>query len=427
MTTTGYAADLLRRIIRIDTTNPPGNERPLQELLARELENAGFAVELAGVDPERPNLVATLAGPEPGPVLGLLSHVDTVPADAAAWTHGPWSGDLAGDEIWGRGTQDMKGQTAAEVAAAVTLARAGWRPVRGALKVIVVVDEECGSAEGAAWLCAERPDLALCDFLINEGAGPMLPFEGRSLLTVCVAEKGVARFTVGVDGRPGHASMPNVADNPLPRLAQAIVAIGDAPLIELPTAASDGMFAALGVAGIDELRERDARLAAFAEPMLSATLAPTMVAASQSLNVIPARATAVVDCRVPPGHGQEAALARVRPVLDALPFTTDIEFSEVVAGNGSPPRSPLMDAIDRWLGTQEPQAATMPFMLAAYTDSRSWRDAFPACVAYGFFPQRERSLYEVWPLLHGIDERIAVADLEWAQGAYEAIARDLLG
>lgn len=425
--TSGYVTDLLQRIIRIDTTNPPGNERPLQELLAGELERAGFTVELAGAEAERPNLVATLAGPERGPVLGLLSHVDTVPADASAWSHGPWSGDLAGGEIWGRGTQDMKGQTAAEVAAAVTLARSGWRPARGALKVIVVVDEECGSAAGAAWLCAERPDLARCDFLINEGAGPVVTFEGRRLVTVCVAEKGVARFSVAVQGRPGHASMPNVADNPLPRLAQAIIALGDAPEIELPTAASDGMFAALGVAGIDELRARDPQLAAFAEPMLTATLAPTMVSGSQSLNVIPARAELRVDCRVPPGYGEQAARERAGAALDGLPFPTEVEFGEVIAGNGSPPVSPLMDAIGRWLAVEEPQAATLPFMLPAYTDSRSWRDAFPDCVAYGFFPQRERSLYEVWPLLHGIDERITVADLGWAQSAYEAIARDLLG
>ncbi len=425
--TSGYVTDLLQRIIRIDTTNPPGNERPLQELLARELEQAGFAVELAGAHADRPNLVATLAGAAPGPVLGLLSHVDTVPADASAWSHGPWSGDLEGGEIWGRGTQDMKGQTAAEVAAAVALARGGWRPARGALKVIVVVDEECGSSAGAAWLCAERPDLARCDFLINEGAGPVVAFEGRRLVTVCVAEKGVARFSVGVDGRPGHASMPNVADNPLPRLAQAIIALSEAPAAELPTAASDGMFAALGVVGIDELRARDRQLAAFAEPMLTATLAPTMVSGSQSLNVIPARAVVNVDCRVPPGYGEQAARDRAEAALAGLPFPAELKFDKVIAGNGSPPDSPLMDAIGRWLAVEEPQAATLPFMLPAYTDSRSWRDTFPGCVAYGFFPQRERSFYEVWPLLHGIDERIAVADLQWAQGAYEAIARDLLG
>ena len=221
--------------------------------------------------------------------------------------------------------------------------------------------------------------------------------------------------------------MPNVADNPLPRLAQAIIALGDAPEIVLPTAASDGMFAALGVAGIDELRARDPQLAAFAEPMLTATLAPTMVSGSQSLNVIPARAELRVDCRVPPGYGEQAARERAGAALDGLPFPTEVEFGEVIAGNGSPPVSPLMDAIGRWLAVEEPQAATLPFMLPAYTDSRSWRDAFPDCVAYGFFPQRERSLYEVWPLLHGIDERITVADLGWAQSAYEAIARDLLG
>ena len=134
-------AEVLAQLIRFRTVNPPGDERACQEWLAAYLRDAGLEVELAGAEPGRPNLVAWLAGDEPGPVLGYLSHVDTVLADAEDWAHDPWGGQVHDGYLWGRGAIDMKSQTAAEVVAAATLARAGWRPARGALKVIAVVDE----------------------------------------------------------------------------------------------------------------------------------------------------------------------------------------------------------------------------------------------------------------------------------------------
>src|SRR3954449_6768061 len=172
------AVELLQRLIRHRTVNPPGDERALQEELAAILRDAGFEVELRGRTPERPNLVARLRGAADGPVLGLLSHVDTVLADPAEWQRDPWSGDLVDGEVWGRGAQDMKSQTAAEVAAALALAESGWRPARGDLLVISVVDEETGGGEGAQWICEEHPGEVRCDFLLNEGAGTVLPFDG---------------------------------------------------------------------------------------------------------------------------------------------------------------------------------------------------------------------------------------------------------
>jgi acetylornithine deacetylase/succinyl-diaminopimelate desuccinylase-like protein len=117
------ATELLQRLLRINTVNPPGNERPAQELLAGHLRDAGLETTLLGEDANRPNLVARLPGRAAGPVLGLLSHVDTVLAEPAGWRHGPWSGDLAEGCVWGRGALDMKSQTAAEAAAVCSLAR----------------------------------------------------------------------------------------------------------------------------------------------------------------------------------------------------------------------------------------------------------------------------------------------------------------
>ena len=122
------AVELLGELIRFDTVNPPGNEEPAQELLAQRLRDAGFECTLLAAEPGRPNLIADLAGEAEGETLCLLGHVDTVPADASEWSFDPWAGDVVDGEVRGRGAQDMKGQVAAEVAAAISLAQLGLAP-----------------------------------------------------------------------------------------------------------------------------------------------------------------------------------------------------------------------------------------------------------------------------------------------------------
>jgi len=121
---------VLQRLIRFNTVNPPGNERPAIEFLDAFLSRAGFETEILGASAERANLVATLAAAaaDTGPTMVQLGHVDTVLADPADWTHDPWSAEIADGYLWGRGAIDMKNQVAAEAVAGATLARAGWRP-----------------------------------------------------------------------------------------------------------------------------------------------------------------------------------------------------------------------------------------------------------------------------------------------------------
>ena len=213
------ATELLQRLIRYDTVNPPGRERAAQEALAAVLSDAGFDCELLAAEPERPNLVARLggarAGAPAGPRLCYLGHVDTVLANAAEWTHSPWSGDIAEGFLWGRGALDMKSQVAAEVAAAAALARSGWRPARGELLIAAVVDEETGGRLGAEWVTQNHPEKVRCDLLVNEGAGSVFVFRGVRHYGVCCAEKGVFRFTVTTAGVAAHASMPQMGENAL--------------------------------------------------------------------------------------------------------------------------------------------------------------------------------------------------------------------
>src|SRR5919202_1368586 len=153
-------AEVLATLIRFRTVNPPGDERECQEWLAGYLEDAGLECELLGAEPERPNLVASLSGGEDGPVLGYLSHVDTVLADAADWSADPWGAERRDGLLYGRGAIDMKDQTAAEAVALVHLARTGRRPPGGRVKLLSVVDEETGGTLGAKWITEEHPDRA---------------------------------------------------------------------------------------------------------------------------------------------------------------------------------------------------------------------------------------------------------------------------
>jgi acetylornithine deacetylase/succinyl-diaminopimelate desuccinylase-like protein len=437
------AQALLRDLIRFNTVNPPGAERAAQEHLAAHLRAAGFECELLGAEPDRPNLVARLRGEGEGPTLCYLGHVDTVLADPREWndTHGPWSGDIADGYLWGRGALDMKSQVAAEIAGAASLARAGWRPARGELLIVAVVDEETGGALGAEWIAREHPEAVRCDMLVNEGAGCVFEYGGARRYGVCCAEKGVFRFTLTTDGVAGHASMPSMGVNALLKMAPLLERLGARqPAYEL-TAEPRAFLAAIGedpndLAGsVARLRAADERLATMFEPMLGVTFAPTCIGASEKINVIPSRAALKVDCRVPPGLGEaevRRALAEVLgPAHDdgATPsedgFT--IEFTERVVGNRSPMTSPLMDAISQWISERDPGALTAPTILPGFTDSRHFRAAFPDCVAYGFFPQRHQSLLQTAPLIHGADERIDVRDLAFAAEFFRDLALQMLG
>jgi acetylornithine deacetylase/succinyl-diaminopimelate desuccinylase-like protein len=427
------ATGLLQRLIRFDTVNPPGAERPAQELLAQLLHDAGFDdVQLLGRTHERPNLVARLRGRADGPTLCLLSHVDTVLATADDWTRDPWSGDLADGFVWGRGALDMKSQTAAEVTAALSLARGGWRPAQGDLLIVVLVDEEVGGELGAMWICDNHPDAVRCDYLLNEGAGAVFPYDGERYYGVCVAEKGVFRFRLLTDGVAGHASIPKIGDNALLKMAPLLARLGERQptydLVEPARALLEGLGLEPDgdpVAAFARLQERDPGLAMLVEPLLGVTLAPTRISASQKINVIPASAELRVDCRVPPGLDEVVAEARIREVLGEGGYR--LEFTERVPGNHSAVRSPLMDAIERWIEEHDPGARIVPTILPGFTDSRTFRDAFPGCVAYGFFPHRNMNLYETAPLIHAADERIDVRDLGFAAAFFRDVCKEILG
>ena len=428
----GRTVDLLRRLIATNTVNPPGNEEAAQVQLRELLEGAGFECEFLSAVEGRPNLVARLRGRSDGPGLCYLGHCDTVLADPDDWSVDPWSGELKDGWVWGRGAVDMKGQVAAEVAAVTALAEEGWRPESGELLVVITADEEAGAIHGAKWLCENHPDKVRCDYVVNEGGGHAFEFDGRPIYLVEVAEKGTFRFTLTTSGHAGHGSIPKIADNALTKMAPILTALDERraeldpspepiALLEELGVESDDLEAALQVAC-----ERDPRMALLLEPCLSVTFAPTMMRASEKINVIPGRAHLKVDCRVPPGLGADHARRRLDEVLGG-PNGYEVAFDEEVVGNRSPIESPLMDRIKAFVEREEPGAAVAPVILPGFTDSHWFRKAFPDCVAYGFCPHRKIDLFMAAALMHSADERVPVEDLGLAASFFAELAPEMLG
>ena len=428
------AVQLLQRLIREDTVNPPGNERRIQQELKGLLEAAGFEVELLAAEPERANLVGTLEGEADGPGLTLLSHVDTVRADPGEWAQDPWGGELIDGYVWGRGAVDMKGQVAAELAACLALGRTGWRPPRGRLRLVITADEETGGHLGARWLCEQHPDKVRSDFVLNEGGGASFELQGRRLYPYAVGEKGIFRATVRTRGRAGHASQPRIGENALLKLAPLIARLGEQPPLE-PTVEGCAFLAALYdqpvermddvERALDRLRSESPRLATIlAEPILGTTLTPTRVSASQKANIIPSAAEVLVDCRQPPGRDTGDARERIEAVLG--PGDYEIEFGEEVVGNRSPAESELEDAIRSWIDETDAGAGLVPSAMPGFSDSHWFRQAFPDAAVYGFCPQRDQGLLDSAPLIHGADERALASDVELAARFFSELPRRLL-
>jgi acetylornithine deacetylase/succinyl-diaminopimelate desuccinylase-like protein len=423
--------DLLQRLIRIDTTNPPGNEAAAAELLREYLEANGLACELIAKVPERANLVARLPGGD-GPSLLFLGHTDVVLADPAEWSVPPFSGELRDGQVWGRGALDMKGEVAANAVAIASLAREGFRP-SGDLIFAATADEEAGAGFGLEWLCEAHPEAVRCDFAINEGGGERVELaDGRPIYEATVAEKMTAPFLLRVLGRSGHASMPGIADNALVKAAQLIERIAAyRPEPQIGPEVEAFLSVVLGEVppaheAVDRIRSLSPVGAEVIGALLAPTFSPTVISASRKRNVIPAVCELEVDCRLLPGQHPEHVEPMIRAVLGG-DVDYELEWIEARGGTRSSIDTPLWRALEEWVAETEPGASAAPLACAGFTDSHWLREAF-GTVAYGFFPSTGELPPEVAAtLVHSADERIPVTDLELAVGWLRYAAHAVLG
>jgi acetylornithine deacetylase/succinyl-diaminopimelate desuccinylase-like protein len=434
-----HAFGLCQRLLRIDTTNPPGNELPAAELLAEELRSAGLDPVVLQSAAGRGNVVARLAGTGQLPPLLLTAHLDVVEAEPSAWQHPPFCGEVHDGCLWGRGAIDMKNMAAMSVAILTRLAREGVKPARD-LIFAGVADEEAGCRYGSLWLCDNHPELVRSEFAIGEGGGFNLRVAGKTFFTVQVAEKGVCWVRATARGEPGHGSMPR-EDSAVVRLSEAVARLGAQGLPRHSSAPVQAFVDALashlpgpmrpfvkmlgnptlGPAVLNLLPDPSVKRAFRA--LLGNTAAPTVLRAGNKTNVIPSVATAEIDGRILPGQSPDDFLRELREVLGQdIEIETIHSLPPVIT---EPKESSLYTVIHEVMAERAPEAPVVPFILQGFTDAK----AFTSLGAkwYGFAPVRLPPNLRFADMFHGHDERIPVDGLAWGTETLMQVVRRCIG
>jgi len=421
---------LLSDLIKIDTTNPPGNETKAAKYLAETLEKEGFKCEVLESAPGRGNIITRLKGTGEKPSLLLLSHLDVVAANPKEWSVHPFSGLVKDGFVWGRGAMDMKSMTAMEVMVMKLLKRNGVK-LKGDVILAATADEEKGGEYGAGWLVRNYPDKVRADYVINEGGGQAVPVNGKNVFTIQTAEKGILWLKVKAKGRPGHGSVPGAADNAILRMNRVVDRLGNyrAEIMLTPTVrqfltvmaeenkqAGDPLKRLLQNPAesdeiLDMLAQKDRAMAEELRAMLRMTIAPTIIRGGVKENIIPSECEAVFDCRILPGQTTTEALNRIKELLrDICLEKLEFEIIQANEPSESPIDTPLYRLMVETLKEFDPNCAVSPILLTGGTDSRFFRKMGAVC--YGFQPALSDLPYgEILKMVHGIDERISINNL----------------
>jgi len=434
---------LLSDLIRINTTNPSGNETEAAKYLARHLGSEGFKCELYESAPDRGSVITRIKGTGEKPSLLLLSHLDVVAANAEEWSVDPFGGMVKDGFVWGRGALDMKGMTAIEVMTMKLLKRNNVK-LKGDVILAATADEEKGGLAGADYLLRNYPEKVFADYVLNEGGGLAVPTQNKNVYTVQTAEKGILWFKVKAKGTPGHGSMPDVADNAIMRMGKVIEKLGNyrSQVLFVPTvkrflneiAGEDASLQQpfsrllanpeLSDQVLDELAKTAQPLVEEIRPRIRMTITPTIIHGGMKENVIPSECEATFDCRILPGQTTAQTLDAIKDLLkDVGMEKLTFETVQVNEPSESPAETPLYDVITSVLKEFEPNCGVTPMLMTGGTDSRFFRKMGSVC--YGFHPMRPEAPYDkIIKREHGIDERISIENLVFGTSVlYEVVKK----
>ncbi len=434
---TGYLQDL----IRLDTTNPPGNEILCADYIAGVLEGEGIDSTITESDPGRGNVTARLSGGDE-PALMLLGHTDVVAVEPEKWEHPPFSGALIDGEIWGRGAVDMKDMVAAELMVFLLLKRQGIGLNRDVIYA-ATADEEAGKGNhGVGWLIDNHPEQVDAPYIVTEGGGGDLRVGDARFVTVQTGQKGIHRFRLRATGRPGHASRPH-DENAVVRLARAVAAIGDTTLPIHPSATlraylegiasrqdsetASNLLQILDPAKSEPALERspfDASAVASLRALLRNTISPTILEAGSKISVIPGEAVAWLDGRLAPGQTDQSFAEEIRPLLGD---SVEIEIDQYCPPIEADIDSPLYEAIVSVVGEHDPEATVIPAISAGGTDAKHILPRKPDTQVLGFMPHK-REKRGGGGAAHGHNERISVDNLLYGTRVlYDVVVRFCAG
>ncbi len=408
----------IEQYIRINTTNPPGNEEQAVQFFARIFKAEGIAYHTASSAPGRGNIWARLKG-GPEPALVLLSHMDVVPADPKYWHADPFAATVKNGVIWGRGTLDTKTLGIVELEAFLALHRAK-APLDRDVIFMATADEEAGAAFGAGWMMQHHPEsFAGAGFVLNEGGGGDVD-QGREQFGIEVTQKVPYWLKLTATGTPRHGSDPQVA-SAVNRLIRSLYRLQTYEFAPRIVPAVDRYFKGLSATASPEWRDafadmaktvqdpdkllrlqtEDAGLAALTRN----TCSITMLKASDKINVIPPEADAQLDCRLLPDQDVSEFKRELRAALNDPNIKVDeiLGFKPAVSSTDTPLYRAIVDVTHR----HYPQAAILPAVATGFTDSHFFRDR--GIAAYGYAPFLIPHADESG--IHGNDERISIQNV----------------
>lgn len=406
------AENALVAYLKIDTSNPPGNETSGAMYLRDLLKKDGIDAQLVGDDPRRQGVYARLSSGTSEKALLLLTHIDVVPADPRAWRNPPFAAVREGGYIWGRGALDTKSLTIAHLMSLIDLKRGGAKLSRDVV-FLAVPDEELGGLKGAKALLETRPELfANVGYVLNEGGANETAVDRVIFWGIEVQQKLPLWLRVTCEGEGGHGSAPPDDGGATQKLVRALSAVQD---IETPYRLDPSIARVTAMAAAVRRDGRGAKLGELREPvdekavaelprgyraLLQDTIAVTQISAGSSLNVIPTRAEAGIDIRLLPSTPPAPMLARVREAVGSN-GTVDVVLQSQPLPE-SPASGPLWDTVARAMRAAAPGSTVGPMATAGTTDSRFFRAR--GIPAYGVMPFKVN--YYDAEGVHGNDERI---------------------
>jgi len=425
--------ELLQRLIRFNTTNPPGSEAACIGFINDILTEAGIQTTILAQKSERPNLVARLHGQGSAPPLLLYGHVDVVTTENQAWEHPPFAAEIADGFVWGRGTLDMKSGVAMMLAAFLR-AKAEALTLPGDVVLAIVSDEEGGGDMGARFLVEQHPELfEEIRYAIGEFGGFTFHVGGKRFYPITIAEKQICWLKATVRGQGGHGSMP-VRGGAMAKLARVLQQVDQnrLPVHVTPVARmmlktmSSELGGATGLV-LNQLANpalTNAVLTLLGErgqpfdPILHNTVSPTILHASNKVNVIPGEVSIEMDGRLLPGCHPEEMVAELQAIVGS-----DVAL-EVMRHDPGPdePNVGLFETLSGILHKVDPEGIPVPFLLSGVTDGRYFSRL--GIQTYGFLPMQLPEDFNFAQTIHAANERIPVeAASTGANAIYELLQK----
>ncbi len=415
---------IMQDYLKINTTNPPGNELQAARYLKRILEQNGIEAQILDTAELKPagraNLYARLKGNGTKKAVALVSHMDVVPATPSFWSVDPFSGTIKDGYLYGRGALDMKDEGIIQLMAMIAIKRSGV-PLTRDIVFIGNADEELGGT-GAMMMVKRHADLLKdVEFLMTEGGDNSVTDGQLHYYGVGVAEKRTFWQRLVVKGVPSHGSRPTKL-NPVPRLVAALdkIAHYETPLHVTPGVNKYFHDIAQEYSGQQRvwlsdittaLKDPDARAwildNVYWNAILRNTISLTGLTGSNKTNVIPPQASAELDIRLLPDTDPKAFLATLKQVVGdtAVHFETILEPKPPLE---SPINTDLFHAIERASHDRDPDALVTTPMLTAATDRPTYRAL--GIVTYGFDPIKVEAA-DAQKGVHGNDERISLENI----------------